>query len=113
MIPGKKEYHIGIDYGTSNSCVGIFMNGNVQIVPNKLGERTTPSVIYFTNDNKILVGEDTITQKIDNPKNLIYEVKRFIGLSYEEFMKRDFAKYLNYDVVNIDNIPKIKINING
>ena len=113
MIPTKKEYHVGIDYGTSNSCVGIFMNGNVHIVPNKLGERTTPSVVLFTNDNKILVGEDTITQKIDNPKNLIYEIKRFIGLSYEEFLNRDFAKYLNYDVVNVDNIPKIKINING
>ena len=113
MIPKQKEYHIGIDYGTSNSCVGIFINGTVQIPPNRLGERTTPSVVYFTADNKVLVGEDTISQKIDDYKNTIYEVKRFIGLTYEEFLEKDFAKNLNYDVVNIDNIPKIKVNING
>ena len=113
MNPIKKEYHVGIDYGTSNSCVGIFMNGTVQIAPNSLGERTTPSVVSFTNENKALVGEDTISQKIDDYKNTIYEVKRFIGLSYEEFMRRDFSKNLNYDVVNIDNVPKIRVNING
>ena len=113
MNPKQKEYHIGIDYGTSNSCVGIFINGTVQIAPNRLGERTTPSVISFASENKILVGEDTISQKIDDYKNVIYEVKRFIGLTYEEFINKDFSKNLNYDIVNIDNIPKIKVNING
>ena len=113
MNPKLKEYHVGIDYGTSNSCVGVFMDGSVHIVPNSLGERTTPSVVAFTNDNKALVGEDTISQKIDDYKNTVYEVKRFIGLSYEEFLKKDFAKNLNYDVVNVDNVPKIKINLNG
>ena len=113
MNPAQKEYHIGIDYGTSNSCVGIFMNGTVQIAPNRLGERTTPSVVSFTKDNKVLVGEDTISQKIDEFRNTIYEVKRFIGLSYEEFERRNFAKNLNYDVVNVDNIPKVRIHLNG
>ena len=113
MNPKLKEYHVGIDYGTSNSCVGVFMDGSVHIVPNSLGERTTPSVVAFTNNNKALVGEDTISQKIDDYKNTIYEVKRFIGLSYEEFMAKDFAKNLNYDVVNDNNIPKIKVNLNG
>ena len=113
MNPKQKEYHIGIDYGTSNSCVGIFINGTVQIAPNRLGERTTPSVVSFASENKILVGEDTISQKIDDYKNVIYEVKRFIGLTYEEFINKDFSKNLNYDIVNIDNIPKIKVNING
>ena len=112
MNPIQKEYHVGIDYGTSNSCVGIFMNGNVHIAPNRLGERTTPSVVSFSSDNKAIVGEDTISQNIDDYKNIIYEVKRFIGLSYEEFTKRDFSKNLNYDVVNVNNVPKIKININ-
>ena len=113
MNPNQKEYHIGIDYGTSNSCVGIFMNGTVQIAPNRLGERTTPSVVSFSSDNKAIVGEDTISQKIDDYKNTIYEVKRFIGLSYEEFVNRGFSKNLNYEVVNINNIPKIKITLNG
>ena len=113
MNPNQKEYHIGIDYGTSNSCVGIFMNGTVQIAPNRLGERTTPSVVSFSSDNKAIVGEDTISKKIDDYKNTIYEVKRFIGLSYEEFVNRGFSKNLNYEVVNINNIPKIKITLNG
>ena len=113
MNPLQKDYHVGIDYGTSNSCVGVFMNGTVHIVPNRLGERTTPSVVYFSSDKDVIVGEDTITQKIEDYKNTIYEVKRFIGLSYEEFESRNFAKNLNYDVVNIDNVPKIKINIKG
>ena len=113
MEKSKKEYHVGIDYGTSNSCVGIFINGTVQIAPNRLGERTTPSIVYISEENKAIVGEDTISQKLDEFKNIIYEVKRFIGLSYEEFKQKDFAKNLNYEVVNIDNVPKIKINING
>ena len=113
MDKSQKEYHVGIDYGTSNSCVGIFINGSVQIAPNRLGERTTPSVVAFNTEDKAIIGEDTLSQKIDDFKNIIYEVKRFIGLSYEEFTKKDFAKNLNYEVVNIDNVPKIKICING
>ena len=110
-----KDYHIGIDYGTSNSCVGIYMNGTVQIAPNRIGERTTPSIVSFTDDNKdkALVGEETLSQKIDNYKNTIYEVKRFIGLSYEEFIEDEFDKNLNYEVINQDGIPKIKVNVNG
>ena len=109
-----KDYHIGIDYGTSNSCVGIFMNGTVQIVPNKIGERTTPSIVCFSNENKdkAIVGEETLSQKLDNYKNTIYEVKRFIGLSYDEFIENGFDKNLNYDIVNQNGIPKIKINVN-
>jgi len=108
-----KDYHIGIDCGTSNSCVGIFKNGNVQIVPNKLGERTTPSVVCFTDKNKVLVGEETIGQKMDEFNKIIYEVKRFIGLSYDDFIEMEYDKNLNYEVVNKDGIPKIRIDING
>ena len=108
-----KEYHIGIDCGTSNSCVGIYMNGMVQIVPNKLGERTTPSVVCFTDKNKVLVGEETISQKMNQFNKIIYEVKRFIGLSYEEFVEMKYELNLNYEVVNKDGIPKIRINLNG
>ena len=81
MEKQQKEYHIGIDYGTSNSCVGIFINGIVQIAPNRLGERTTPSIVSFSEENKAIVGEATISQKLENTRNIIYEVKRFIGLS--------------------------------
>ena len=78
-----QDYCIGIDYGTSNSCVALFMNGSVQIIPNRIGERTTPSIVCFTEENKdkALVGEETLSQKIENYRNTIYEVKRFIGLT--------------------------------
>ena len=78
------------------------------ITQNRLGERTTPSVLSFSSDKKVFLREDTISQNIDDYKNTIYEVKRFIVLSYEEFTKRDFSKNLNYDVVNVNSVPKNK-----
>ena len=103
----EKEYYIGIDYGTSNSCIGIYMNSTVVIAPNTIGERTTPSLVAFT-DKEIFAGEEILYQKIEE-NNLIYEVKRFIGLDYDEFIERDFSKSLNYDVINQDGKPKIKV----
>ena len=110
-----QDYCIGIDYGTSNSCVALFMNGSVQIIPNRIGERTTPSIVCFTEENKdkALVGEETLSQKIENYRNTIYEVKRFIGLTYEDFIDNEYDKNLNYEVVNKDGIPKIKIVLSG
>ena len=115
MSSKYQDYHVGIDYGTSFSCVGVFMNGTVQIIPNKIGERTTPSIVCFTNESKDkpIVGEETLNQKIDNYKNTIYEVKRFIGLTYKDLIEEGFDKHLNYDIINDNNTPKIKVNING
>ena len=107
----EKEYYIGIDYGTSNSCVGLYMNSVVNITPNRIGERTTPSLVCFV-DDKIYVGEETLNQKIEG-NNLIYEVKRFIGMDYEELINSEFAKNFNYDIINHDGKPKIKVNIKG
>ena len=107
----EKEYYIGIDYGTSNSCIGIYMNSTVVIAPNTIGERTIPSLVAFT-DKEIFAGEDILYQKIEE-NNLIYEVKRFIGLDYNEFLERDFSKSLNYDVINQDGKPKIKVILKG
>ena len=111
-MKGYKDYNIGVDFGTSNSCAGIYMNGTVKVAPNKIGERTTPSIILFSNKEK-LVGEEAVNQKADESNNLIYEVKRFIGLTYEEFEEDGFKKYLNYDIENIDGFPKVKLMING
>ena len=108
-----EEYHVGIDFGLSNSHIGIYKDGMVQIVPNKLGERNIPSIVCFTDQNKVLVGEEAISQKMDEFNKIIYEVKKFIGLSYQQFIKREYDKNLNYEVVNKDGIPKIRINING
>ena len=112
MKAKDKEYNIGIDFGTSNSCVGIYMNGTVRVAPNKIGERTTPSIVLFS-DKARFVGEEALNQKADNINNIIYEVKRFIGLTYEEFEEDGFRKYLNYEIINKDGIPKVKLIING
>ena len=107
-----KDYNIGIDFGTSNSCAGIYMNGTVKVAPNKIGERTTPSIVLFSNKEK-LVGEEALIQKAEDMNDTIYEIKRFIGLTYQEFEEDGFKKYLNYDIENIDGIPKVKVMING
>ena len=98
MSGRHKDYCLGLDYGYSNSCAGIFMNGAIHIIPNRIGERTTPSVVCFTEENKgkPLVGEETLSQNIDKYKNTIYEVKRFIGLRYEDFIENEYWKYFNY-----------------
>ena len=79
----EREICVGIDFGTSNSCSGIYLNGNVKIVPNKIGERITPSVVLFKpikdkdkNNNEIikeeiLVGEEALCEPIEDKKNFI------------------------------------------
>ena len=113
MTSKYKEYSLGIDFGTSNSLAGIYMNGTVRVPPNKIGERTTPSVVLFTNNKARLVGEEALNQKSEETNCLIYEVKRFIGLTYKEFQEDEFNKYLNYEIENVDGIPKVKLLING
>jgi len=113
MKSKKKEYYIGIDFGTSNSCIGIYMNGIVKIPPNRIGERITPSIVIFLNNKKIVVGEEALNERKENINNFIYEIKRFIGLNYEEFEEGEFKKYLNYEIENKDGLPKVKLNIDG
>ena len=121
----EPEIGVGIDFGTSNSRSGIYLNGNVKIVPNKLGERITPSVVLIKpfkvkdkNNNEIIkkeifVGEEALFEPIDDKKNYIYEIKRFIGLDYEDFEENEFKKYLDYDVEDIYCSPKVKIDLEG
>jgi heat shock protein 5 len=107
----KKEIEgpvIGIDLGTTYSCVGIFKNGRVEIIPNELGNRITPSQVAFTDEEK-LVGEAAKNQGAQNPLRTIYVVKRLIGRNFEDKEVQRDLKYLPYKVVPKSGKPYIKI----
>jgi molecular chaperone DnaK len=70
---------IGIDLGTTNSCVGVIEGGEPAVIPNAEGGRTTPSVVAFTNDGQRLVGAPAKRQQVTNPQNTIFSIKRFMG----------------------------------
>lgn len=107
----NKEYYVGIDFGNLNSRIGIYMNNKVIIIPNNIGESSTPSLVLF-DDKGIFSGEEVFFHK-KKENNLIFEFKDFIGLNYDEFIEGGFEKRLNYEVINQDGIPKIKVNIKG
>lgn len=105
--------YFGIDFGTSNSSIAFYKNSNITLAPNRIGERITPSLVSFSENSKdIYIGEDVLDQKLEGI-TLIYDVKRFVGLSYEEFKKKKFSEHLHYVVINDDGKPKIKVKYNG
>lgn len=94
---------IGIDLGTTNSCVSILENGNVKVIENAEGARTTPSIIGYANDGEILVGQPAKRQAVTNPKNTLYAVKRLIGRRFEEDVVQKDIKMVPYNIVKADN----------
>ena len=75
---------IGIDLGTTNSCVAIMENGQPKVIHNAEGGRTTPSIVAFKKDGDIVIGAPAKNQAITNPENTVFSVKRLIGRSYDE-----------------------------
>merc|ERR1719453_1273164 len=107
----KKEIDgpvIGIDLGTTYSCVGIFKNGRVEIIPNELGNRITPSYVAFTDEEK-LVGESAKNQGSQNPMRTVYVVKRLIGRNFEDKEVQRDIKYLPYKVVSKSGKPYVQV----
>ncbi len=97
---------IGIDLGTTNSCVSVVEAGSPEIIVNSEGKRTTPSVVSYKDGDR-MVGDPAKRQAVSNPKNTIYSVKRFIGSKYSEISKE--AKKMPYDITKgLNDIITIK-----
>ncbi|EOG3620582.1 MULTISPECIES: molecular chaperone DnaK [Pseudomonas] len=94
---------IGIDLGTTNSCVSILENGNVKVIENAEGARTTPSIVAYANDGEILVGQSAKRQAVTNPHNTLFAVKRLIGRRFEEEVVQKDIKLVPYKIVKGGN----------
>lgn len=94
---------IGIDLGTTNSCVSVLEGGKPKVIENSEGDRTTPSIIAFTNDDEILVGQSAKRQSVTNPHNTLYAVKRLIGRKFKDDVVQKDIKMVPYKIVAADN----------
>ena len=94
---------IGIDLGTTNSCVAVMEGGNVKVIENSEGERTTPSVVAYTDDGQIVVGRPAKRQAVTNPHNTLYAVKRLIGRRYDEPIVQKDIGTVPYKIVKAPN----------
>ena len=94
---------IGIDLGTTNSCVAIMEGGKPKVIENSEGDRTTPSIVAFTKDGEVLVGQSAKRQAVTNPANTVAAVKRLIGRKFtDEVVKKDMSM-VSYKIVKADN----------
>ena len=99
---------IGIDLGTTNSCVAVMEGNEPVVIPNSEGKRTTPSVVAFMEDGEIKVGEPAKRQAIINPKRTVFSIKRFMGRTYDEVQEE--IRRVPYEVVRgPNNTPRVKI----
>src|SRR5690625_4309347 len=94
---------IGIDLGTTNSCVAVMEGGKARVVENADGDRTTPSLVAFTKDDEVLVGQPAKRQAVINPERTLYAVKRLIGRKFNEDVVQKDIKLVTYKIVEADN----------
>ena len=93
---------IGIDLGTTNSCVAVLDGSNTKIIENSEGDRTTPSVVAYA-DDEVLVGQSAKRQAVTNPQNTLFAIKRLIGRQFgDDVVQRDI-KMVPYEIVKADN----------
>ncbi len=94
---------IGIDLGTTNSCVAVLEDGKARVIENSEGDRTTPSIVAFNKDNEVLVGQSAKRQAVTNPKNTLYGIKRLIGRKFKEKVVQRDIDMVPYQIVEADN----------
>lgn len=94
---------IGIDLGTTNSCVAVLDGGKSRVIENAEGERTTPSIVAFSKDGETLVGQPAKRQSVTNPKNTLFAIKRLIGRQFNDDVVQKDIKMVPYEIVKADN----------
>lgn len=100
---------IGIDLGTTNSCVAVYEGGEAKIIPNKEGKNTTPSVVAFTDKGEVLVGDPAKRQAITNPNKTISSIKRIMGLMMNEENAKAAHDKVTYNIVNKDGMAAVDV----
>merc|ERR1719320_1051507 len=106
-MAGKKTA-VGIDLGTTYSCVGVFQHGKVEIIANDQGNRTTPSYVAFT-DTERLIGDPAKNQVAINPTNTTFDAKRLIGRKFEDSTVQADMKHWPFTVVDVGTKPKLEV----
>ncbi len=94
---------IGIDLGTTNSCVAVIEGDGAKVIENSEGDRTTPSVIAYTGDGEVLVGQSAKRQAVTNPNNTLFAIKRLIGRRFDDAVVKKDIDMVPYKIVKADN----------
>ena len=100
---------IGIDLGTTNSCVAVYEGGEAKIIPNAEGKNTTPSVVAFTDKGDVLVGDPAKRQAITNPEKTISSIKRIMGLMMNEENAKEAHDKVTYNIVDKDGSAAVDV----
>ena len=109
----KKGPMIGIDLGTTYSCVGIYKNGKVNIIQNDQGNLITPSYVAFMENGERLVGDAAKNQATINPENTVFDVKRLIGRNFSDKSVQADKKLVPYKIVSDQNKPMVEVTVDG
>merc|ERR1719329_1275499 len=104
---------IGIDLGTTYSCVGVFKNGKVEIIANDQGNRITPSYVAWTNEGDRLIGDSAKNQATINPENTVFDVKRLIGRKFSDKSVQADKKLVPYKIISKDDKPYVEVDLEG
>merc|ERR1719149_105785 len=104
---------IGIDLGTTYSCVGVFQNGRVEIIPNDQGNRITPSYVAWDPAGERLIGDAAKNQATVNPEQTVFDVKRLIGRKYGDKTVQADKKLLPFKIIAKDEKPFVQVDVKG